>query len=153
MEKEEKGKISKEGLKRLLGIFRYVLPYRRSFVLGMLLLMISSTFLLAFPKLAGLFVDIAEGGSEQFLIKQIQLDTLNEVAFVLLIILLAQALMSFLRVYLFANVSERALASLRADVYKKIIGLPKTFFDKRSFAVISLGKDSSSLSFFIPSLT
>ena len=131
MEKEEKKKFSKEGLKKLLGIFNYVLPYKGSFIVGLILLMISSTFLLAFPKLAGQFVNVAEGNSEQFLVEQIQLDSLSQVAAVLFIILIIQAMLSFLRVYLFANVSERALANLRTGVYKKIIGLPMTFFDRR----------------------
>ncbi|MFZ9044288.1 MAG: ABC transporter ATP-binding protein [Cyclobacteriaceae bacterium] len=128
---KEKKRFSKEGLSKLLGIFSYVLPYKGSFSVGLVLLITSSTLLLAFPKLAGQFVNVAEGQSEQFLIEQIQLDSLRQVATVLFIILIIQAMLSFLRVYLFASVSERALANLRSDVYQKVIGLPMTFFDKR----------------------
>jgi ABC transporter fused permease/ATP-binding protein len=129
--KEKKAKISKEGLKRLLGIFKYVLPYKWTFIAGLVLLIVSSTFMLAFPKLAGQFVNVAEGETEHFLVEQLQLNSLNEVALVLLVILVIQAVFSFGRVLLFANVSERALARVRTDVYGKIIGLPMTFFDKR----------------------
>jgi ABC transporter fused permease/ATP-binding protein len=128
---EKKKKFSKEGLKQLLGVFKYVLPYKGSFIVGLILLMISSTFLLAFPKLAGQFVNVAEGETQEFLVEQVQLNSLDDVAAVLFVILVAQALLSFLRVYLFARVSENALANLRSDVYQKIIGLPMSFFDKR----------------------
>lgn len=132
MEKEqEKKKISKEGLKKLLGIFRYVLPYKGVFFIGMLMLVASSTLMLAFPKLAGQFVNVAQGNSEKFLIDSFQLQSLNDVALVLIIILAFQSIFSFARVILFAKVSERALAQIRTELYQKIIGLPMSFFDKR----------------------
>lgn len=131
MSKEEKKKISKEGLRKLLGIFSYVIPYKGKFIVGLFLLVISSTFMLAFPKLAGQFVNVAEGNTEQFLVEQIQLNSLSQVAVVLLVIMVMQAVFSFCRVLLFAQVSERALAAVRKDVYQKIIGLPMSFFDKR----------------------
>ena len=38
---EDKKKISKEGIKDILGIYRFMLPYKWSFVLGMIFLICS----------------------------------------------------------------------------------------------------------------
>jgi ABC-type multidrug transport system fused ATPase/permease subunit len=87
--------------------------------------------MLAFPKLAGQIVNVAQGQQEELLLDVIRLESLNQVALVLLVILALQAFFSFFRVILFAKVSERALAEIRTDLYRHVITLPMAFFDKR----------------------
>ncbi len=138
---EEKRKLSKANLKKLLGIFRYVQSYRWFFILGMLSLLFSSTILLAFPYLAGKLVDVADGKSwtlpafMNFLPGGVENQPyavpVTGIALLLFGILFIQGFFSFFRVYFFAQVNERAMADLRRDVYSKMVSLPMAFFDKR----------------------
>ena len=122
---EDKRSLSRENLKKLLGIFRFVLPYKWSFVLGMTSLALSSLTLLTFPFFAGKLLDTASGRGN-FII-----DDVNTIALVLIGILLLQSGFSFTRVYAFARVSERSLADLRHAIFHKILALPVPFFDSR----------------------
>lgn len=120
----EKRALNRTNFKKLLGVFRFVLPYRRWFVAGMICLLFSSTILLSFPYLAGKLIDIASG-------KTWVLDSINTITLVLLGVLLAQSLFSFLRVYFFSKVTERSMADVRMAVFSKILTLPLKFFDSR----------------------
>lgn len=121
---EEKRRLTKSNVKKLLGIFSYVLPYKGVFILGMICLVFSSITLLAFPYFAGKLLDVASG--EDWIINSV-----NQVTFALIGILFIQSVFSFLRVYLFAQVSERSMADLRLSVYGKMIVLPISFFSSR----------------------
>jgi ATP-binding cassette, subfamily B, bacterial len=121
----EKKPLTKIGLKKFLGIFRFTLPYRWYFGFGLLSLTFSSLTALSFPFLAGKLLDVAEGKGSFFL------TTINQIAFAFLGVLIFQSIFSFGRVYFFSQVSERALADLRHSVYEKIIWLPQSFFDSR----------------------
>lgn len=120
---EEKRRIDKAGLRKLVGVFRFMLPYKGLFLLGLTALALSSLMLLAFPRLAGELLDVASGKPSYF-------ETLNEVAIALLIILFVQSIFSFIRVYTFSIVSEKGMADVRRSVYGKVIWLPVSFFDR-----------------------
>jgi ATP-binding cassette, subfamily B, bacterial len=124
LEEHEKRKLTKDNLKKLGGIFRFVLPYRFNFFLGMAFLIFSSLTLLTFPFIAGKLIDAASG-------KTWILNDINGIAFILLGILLIQSIFSFFRVWLFAKVSERSMRDIRIALYKQLVQLPMTFFDKR----------------------
>jgi ATP-binding cassette, subfamily B, bacterial len=124
LEEHEKRKLTKANLKKLSGIFRFVLPYRFNFLLGMVFLLFSSLTLLTFPFIAGKLIDAASG-------KSWILNDINSIAFILLGILLIQSIFSFFRVWLFAKVSERSMRDIRISLYKQLVQLPMTFFDKR----------------------
>jgi len=121
----EKRPLNKSGVQKLLGIFRFVLPYRWTFILGLVALALSSGTLLAFPYFAGKLLDVAQGKKDFFF------TSINQIALALIGILLIQSVFSFLRVYTFTFVSERTLADLRQHVYTKIVWLPLSFFDSR----------------------
>ncbi len=125
MEEGEKRKITASSLRKLIGVFRFVLPYRWTFVLGIVALFLSSSTLLSFPYFAGKLLDVAQG-KHTFLFT-----TIPQIGLTLLGILFFQSVFSFTRVYAFSVVSERTLADLRHAVYEKIIWLPQTFFDSR----------------------
>jgi ABC-type multidrug transport system fused ATPase/permease subunit len=125
LEEGEKKKLNKEGIRKLLGIFKFVLPYRKTFVLGLVSLGLSSGTLLSFPYFAGKLLDVAQGKGGFIL------TSINQIALALIAILAVQSVFSFIRVYTFTVVSERSLADLRHAVYSKIIWLPLTFFDSR----------------------
>jgi ABC-type multidrug transport system fused ATPase/permease subunit len=78
---------------------------------------------LIFPKLLGDLVNAAN--------KEAVTQSLNEVALLLGVVLLAQAIFSYFRIVLFVNVTEKTLAFLRQDTYNHLIKLPLRFFDQR----------------------
>lgn len=122
---KDKRKFNKENFRKLGSIFRYLLPYKRSFGLGMLCLLVSSLTLLAFPYVASKLIDAATGEGEWLL------HDINHIALALLGILFLQAVFSFFRVYLFAQVSERSMANVRISLFSKLMELPMAFYDSR----------------------
>lgn len=125
LREEDKRPINKNTLRKLVGIFRFLAPYRWIFVVGLICLMLSSVMLMAFPFFAGKLLDVASGKEVPYL------NSVNSIALLLMGILVVQSIFSFTRVYTFAIVSERSLADVRNTVYKKILWLPLTFFDSR----------------------
>jgi ATP-binding cassette, subfamily B, bacterial len=121
----EKRPLNKSGIQKLIGVFQFVLPYRWTFILGLIALGLSSGTLLAFPYFAGKLLDVAQGKKDFFF------TSINQIALALIGILLVQSVFSFIRVYTFTFVSERTLADLRQHVYTKIVWLPLSFFDSR----------------------
>ncbi|MBW3546283.1 MAG: ABC transporter ATP-binding protein, partial [Bacteroidetes bacterium] len=122
---EEKRKLNRANLSKLAGIFSYILPYRSLFAAGIASLVFSSLCLLAFPYVAARLIDAATGAADWYL------SSVNSIALLLLAILLVQAAFSFLRVYFFAQVSERSMADLRRSLYSRLVSLPMSFYDSQ----------------------
>lgn len=116
-----KAKINKESLKNVKVLIKYLQPHRRKFFTGILFLIFSSVASLAFPKAMGMLIDAATKG----------FGNINQIALLLMGVLLLQSTFSFFRVIWFVEVSERSLAGLRKDTYFKLITLPMTFFSQR----------------------
>lgn len=124
MKKEEKkAKLNKATLKKSLKLYKYIRPYRGEFMVGLVFLLLSSAANLAFPKYLGELVDATN--SDQIF------DNIREVSLILIGILVAQAIVSFFRVVIFVNVTEKTLAALRQATYTHLIKLPITFFNKK----------------------
>lgn len=120
---EDKRPLNRANLKNLIGIFKFVLPYKWLFFAGIFSLLLSSVTVLSFPYFAGMLLDIASGKPVEYF------TTINQVALTLFLVLIIQSIVSFTRVYTFSVTSERTLADLRQAVYKKMIWSPLTFFD------------------------
>jgi ABC transporter fused permease/ATP-binding protein len=116
-------KLKKGSFKKALRLYKYIKPYRGEFALGLVFLILSSAANLAFPKYLGDLVDAANADDIMANIEQISL--------ILLTILVAQAVVSFFRVVLFVNVTEKTLASLRQATYQHLIKLPMAFFNTK----------------------
>lgn len=114
-------KFNRENISKALKIFRFVLPYKNKFLIGIAFLILSTTTNLIFPKLIGEIVSVIEGKSSY---------GLNQVVFFLIGILILQSLFSFGRIFFFSIVSERSMADIRQMVYSKIISLPVPFFEQ-----------------------
>ena len=125
LEEGEKRSINASSIKKIAGIFRFMMPYRWTFIWGLISLGLSSGTLLSFPYFAGKLLDVAQGKQNPIF------SSINQIALALLGILFIQSIFSFTRVYTFTVVSEKALADLRHDIYQKIIWLPMSFFDSR----------------------
>ena len=121
-EAADKKKVTREGLRKTLKIFEFVLPYRGTFALGLVMLVLSTGTSLGLLWLFGEIVDAAQGKSSF---------TINQVTLAIVSILVFQAIFSFFRVYLFSRVSEQVMADVRTATYRKIITLPIFFFEQR----------------------
>ncbi|MFN8349109.1 MAG: ABC transporter transmembrane domain-containing protein [Spirosomataceae bacterium] len=119
---DKKRKLSKESIQKALKIFRFILPYKTTFLIGILFLGLSLTTNILFPKLIGEIVAVIEGKSAY---------SINQVVLVLIGILILQSLFSFGRIYFFSIVSEKSMADIRRTVYSKIVSLPVSFFEQR----------------------
>lgn len=129
-----KPKLTKESLKSALELFNFIKPYRWSFVLGLILLFLSTTTFMIFPFLSGRIIDVAQGKT-QFDIaigsRTVHYSmTLEDIGWIMAIVLIIQGVISYFRVTLFSNVSEKGIADVRQAVYKKLVSLPITFFEQ-----------------------
>lgn len=115
-------KISWDGLKITIKLFRYILPYKGVFIVGMIFLVLSTATSLAFPKLIGSIIEVIEGKSKY---------TINEVTLFLFFILILQSVFSFFRIYLFTIVSEKSMLKIRSDVFSRIITLPVSYLEQK----------------------
>jgi ABC-type multidrug transport system fused ATPase/permease subunit len=121
-EGKDKRKVNQEGLRKALKIFRFVRPYRRTFALGMLFLVLSNLTTMTFPLLIGKMSEVIEGKSPF---------TIGQVTGFFFLILVFQAIFSFLRIYTFTQVSEKAMRDVRRTLYGKLVTLPIPFFEQR----------------------
>ncbi len=119
----EKKKITRDGLRNAFKLYRYLKPFRREYGIGMFFLLGSSLASLAFPKLLGELVNSGNKVATAY--------TINEIALLLVVVLLVQSTFSYFRIVLFVNVTEKTLAFLRQDTYSHLIKLPLKFFDQR----------------------
>lgn len=121
----EKKRISVKSLKVAFQIFRFLKPYKTFFWVGMVFLFISSFTTMTFPFLMGKLIDSAKNNNPIAWMN----DT-NNMALLLMGILFVQAILSWFRVYLFATVSEKAMADVRTTLFDKMITLAIPFFEK-----------------------
>lgn len=115
-------KVNKEGIRKALRIYKFILPYKWTFITGIFFLFFSNLTTLSFPLLIGEMTKVMEGKS-QF--------SINQVTIFFFSILVIQAVLSFFRIYTFAQVSEKAMRDVRQHLYTKIITLPIFQFEKR----------------------
>ncbi|HOY07656.1 MAG TPA: ABC transporter transmembrane domain-containing protein [Saprospiraceae bacterium] len=121
---ESRPKVTLHNLREALKIFQFLRPYRWQFIIGLVLLFLSSTVFMIFPYSVGLMLDVAQGKDTAF-----DLD-LSKIGLGLLVVLVFQGIVSYSRVLLFAQISERGTADIRNALYQRIISLPIVFFEK-----------------------
>ncbi|TXF91414.1 ATP-binding cassette domain-containing protein [Neolewinella aurantiaca] len=122
-DRPDSGRTQKEKFNRSLRIFDYVWLYRWKFILSFIILAISSLVFLVLLQLPGEALNVISGKGKYDL-------TVTEIFTLLAVLLIIQAPLSFLRVRLQAEVSEKAMASLRKDLYGKILHLQIPFFER-----------------------
>ena len=157
LKKEPLKKItSRQEIVDALKIYRFILPYKWHFIVGMIFLVVSSGIVSFIPGGFGQLIDAAAPAKK--VIEQISTalksnspdgerlarikavigsyssdinpEQLKKIGFMLGIILLVQAVLSFFRIYLFEYVSQNAMAAIRRALYEKIITLPIQFFEE-----------------------
>ena len=88
-------KVTKKNLSKAVKIFRFVIPYKWTFVLGMVFLLLSNLTTLSFPLLIGEMTKVIEGKSKF---------QINEVTLFFFAILIIQSILSFFRIYTFKTI-------------------------------------------------
>ncbi len=122
-----KPKLNLDVLKKGYEIFKYIYPYRFKFIWGMVFLILSSLTMLTFPALLGAMIDAAQGKQTYDWLPA----SILQIGFISMSILLFQSIISFFRIRLFVEVAEKALATIRQDVFNKLVSLPMDFFANR----------------------
>ena len=130
-----KPKLTKEAFRRGMRIFRYVLPYRAKFIIGMVLLTLSSATFMAFPWVAGKLVDAANG--KVFTLPGGLELTITRIALLLFCVILFQGFFSFGRIWFFTQVSEFTVRDIRQALYAKFVSLPIPFYEKNRVGAIT----------------
>ncbi len=120
-----KKRLDRDSLMALRRVWHYMRPYRGWFAAGMTALVLSTLTILTIPQLAGDLINVATGADP--LIPG-DLGTLGRIFVVILIL---QAILSFIRIYTFAKVSEYTLSDIRKSLYDRMLGLPFPFYEKR----------------------
>jgi ATP-binding cassette subfamily B protein len=100
---------------------RYVIPYRFSIAVVVLILPLVAICRLAQPWIIKLAIDshIITG----------KLAGLESIALGFLGILLIESLLSFLEVYLLQSVGQRVMSDMRSELYRHVMHLPVSWFD------------------------
>ncbi len=109
-------------LRLIRRLWRYIIPYKRLFLLAMLLLPLQQAFGLAQPYLMKIGID-------QY-IAQRDLSGLQTVALLFLGALAGETIMVFFHYYLTMAVAQRCLADLRIDIFSHVQKLPMSYFDR-----------------------
>ncbi len=126
----EKIKLNKEKFIHALRVFSYVRPYKWQFIIGLLLLSMSSLLFMIFPGAAGEMANTAIGKGKMDI-------PVGQFGWIFLVILIIQGVISYFRTTLFAYVSEKGMADLRKSLYNKIMTLDITFFESRRVGELS----------------
>jgi len=143
---EEKKKVTKESWKKSRRIFAYLRPHRAMISLSLLLLAISAVLTLIITGILGQIAgtetqsDCATDtpSAASFMAEAMAglgfqpVDSnLAPWVYLLFGLLAFQSGISFLRVYVTAQFSEKAILSLRKDTFNKVINMPMQFFNER----------------------
>ena len=124
-EQAAKKRLDRDSLATMRKVWRFMMPYRGWFWLGMVALVLSTLTVLVVPQLAGDLINVATGA------EPLIPGDIGTLGWIFVVILLAQASLSFLRIYTFAQVSERTLSDIRRALYNRMLGLPLPFYEKR----------------------
>ena len=126
-EEKKKARITKAGLGSALSMFRYLKPYSGYFYGALFLLVIGSTLMMAIMGIPGQMVSAATDEINGTPLFDFDLNTWGLIMFGILAL---RAILSFVQTILFAQVSERGMADVRRDVYKKLITQPMDYFEQ-----------------------
>lgn len=144
-----KVKISGDSLKRASRLFSFMGKHKWKFYLGMFFLLCTGATALIFPQLLGNLMgligkDGESGMSKEALMnaapgltEETLLEAANRYGLWIIILLSAQAIASFFRVYFFENATQNMLASLRLSTFSHLMRLPMTFFSRNMAAELN----------------
>lgn len=129
-----KAKLSGDSLRRASKLFGFMGKHKWKFYVGMFFLLCTGATAIYFPKLLGNLMGLI-GSPESN--EQDLLEAANRYGVMIILLLTAQAVASFFRVYFFDNATQHMLASLRLSTFSHLMRLPMTFFSKNMAAELN----------------
>ena len=124
-------------------IARYIRPHRLGFSVGILLISLSGVLTLLVTRLwgqlggvgvigvAGGAETVRDSGVEADYMEAWGLNSLETIGWAIGGILIIQAIISFAKVYLFANMTEKMMLAMRVDAFEAIMSMPMDFYHDR----------------------
>jgi ABC-type multidrug transport system fused ATPase/permease subunit len=138
MARLERVKLEKDSYKKASTFFRFIKPYRLSFVVGMLFLFLSSVTAMLFPYLMGQLIGKdSPSASTNPLLENLpdssnffDLSVTSNLITIMVLVFGTQAIFSFFRIYLFGYFTANALKDLRMEAFRILVSSPLNFFNK-----------------------
>lgn len=129
-DKKEKIQLSKDSYKKARRFFKFLRPYRTLYVIGWFFLVLSSLATMIFPGLMGQLLGANKDEAAIVDIKGVDLTDINTILILMLIVFAFQSVFSFFRIWIFTNVTEKALKDLRRQSFSKFVHFPIDFFNR-----------------------
>jgi len=137
MARPERIKLEKGTFKKAATFFRFIKPYKATFILGMIFLFLSSVTAMLFPYLMGQLIGkekpLDTAGVEIIIPDASQWIDMNNTSTLIIVMMCvfgAQAIFSFFRIYLFGYFTANALKDLRLEAFSQLVSSPLNFFNK-----------------------
>ena len=127
MSKEKKPKAD---FKKAKSFLIYLKPYSSWYAVGFVFLVLTSITSIALPILLGKLLGTNYGASIPVDVQVSQSDNIGNILMMLAVLLPAQAIFSFFRVYTFSYVTQSTLRDLRLAAFQHLVSSPMSFFDK-----------------------
>ena len=131
----KKGKLNRDGFRQFGRIAPYLRPHRIKFAFGIALITLSGVLTLVVTRLwgqlGGVGVDAQAGGTGFELPLPIDAGDLKSIGTAIFAVLILQSALSFIRIWLFGEITTRMLKALREDAFAGMITQPMAFFDTR----------------------
>jgi ABC-type multidrug transport system fused ATPase/permease subunit len=126
-------------------LVQHVMPYRKTLMLALILMLLASTLSLLSPWIAGQFTMSLLGEAVVMSL------SLEHILLLWLVILALQAITTFANQFLLGNTSEQLLAGLRTRIYDHLQSLPLSYFHdrKRGTVLTLLTRDADVISNFV----
>ena len=115
----------------------YLRPHAWGYALGVLIISLSGVLTLLVTRLWGQLGGVGASTGEEAGVESpmamlnIDMHSLTEVGWLILLVLAVQATLSFGRVLLFAKMTEDMMLAMRNDAFEAILSMPMKFFDTR----------------------
>ena len=130
-----KGKLNRDGFRQFGRIAPYLRPHRLKFAAGIVLITLSGVLTLVVTRLWGQLGGVGVGptaGQAGFdLPLPIDAGDLKQIGAAIFLVLVIQSALSFIRIWLFGEITTRMLKALREDAFASMITQPMAFFDTR----------------------
>ena len=115
----------------------YLRPHAWGYAFGVLIISLSGVLTLLVTRLWGQLGGVGASTGEEAGVESpmamlnIDMHSLTEVGWLILLVLVVQATLSFGRVLLFAKMTEDMMLAMRNDAFEAILSMPMKFFDTR----------------------
>ena len=122
---------------RVKRVGRYLRPYAWGYAIGILIISVSSVLTLLVTRMWGQLGGVgvsgeATTGPDMMAGLRIDMGDLEAIGWAILAILGVQAVLSFIRVYLFAHMTENMMLAMRRDAFQAVVSLPMSYYDTHS---------------------